>query len=200
MLQVALGTEYGNAAKRCARFAHPITLSVMQGTATERAALLELIPLLDRELRTAGSALTLLPDGSASAAIEVHFVKLSEFDAIGKAKGFPVVPGNDGYFWTFWDNSHRITKAHVLLAKDQLSGSKLRHFTFEEVTQALGLSNDSPTFSDSIFYANGANGGAAIALSELDRKLVRFHYSKIAPGFGQAELEAAFDTHWAAMP
>ena len=200
VLQVALGTEYGNDPQRCGRFAQPITISVMRGSAADRVHLLALIPVLDRELRTAGSSLTLLADGAAHAAIEVHFVKLAEFDAIGKAKGFPVVAGNYGYFWTFWDNQHRLTKAHVLIAVDKLFGNALRHFTFEEVTQSLGLSNDSPVFADSIFYANGENGGAATALSALDKKLVRFHYSRVGPGFDSAQLSAAFDAHWASLP
>jgi hypothetical protein len=200
VLQVSLGPEYGSSVKRCARFTKPITLSVMRGTATERAPLLQLIPILDQDLRRAGSSLTLLPDGATSASIEVHLVPLAEFAVIGQAKGFPVEPGNHGYFWTFWDDTHRITKAHVLLATDKLSGAKLRHFTFEEVTQSLGLSNDSAAFSDSIFYANGADGGSAQTLSALDRKLVRFHYSRVAPGFGPSELGAAFDAHWANTP
>lgn len=197
---MSLGPEFGGAGKICWRFAKPITLSVMAGGLAERGPLLELIPILDRELRTAGSSLTLLPDGSASASIEVHFVNYADFGAIGKAKGFPVMPGNYGYFWMFPDSANRLKKAHVLLAKDKLSGASLRHFTFEEVTQSLGLSNDSATFPDSIFYANGKDGGKASELSALDKKLLRFHYSRVSPGFRRAELEAAFDAHWASTP
>ncbi|MBW2455681.1 MAG: DUF2927 domain-containing protein [Deltaproteobacteria bacterium] len=199
-LQVLLGPEFGGAGKVCSRFARPVTVSVMRGTAAERVHLLQWVPLLDQQLRAAGSSLTLLADGDGNAAIEVHFVNHAEFDAIGKAKGFPVHGGNFGYFWTFWDDSHRITKAHVLIAKDKLSGAKLRHFTFEELTQSLGLSNDSAVFGDSIFYANGAHGGSAPTLSALDQKLVRFYYRHVAPGSQKPQLEAAFDALWASTP
>jgi hypothetical protein len=62
----------------------------------------------------------------------------------------------------------------VLLATDKLSGKTLRHFTFEELTQALGLARDSSLFSDSVFFANGADGGSAQELAALDRRLVTF--------------------------
>lgn len=184
----------------CARFVGPITLSVLRGTTQQLTPLVEVVSALDAELRTAGSSLTLLPDGNTSASIEVYYVPLAEFASIGQAKGFPVYPGNHGYFWTQWTSQHRIYKAYVLLARDKLFGGALRHFTFEEITQSLGLSNDSPEFADSVFYAKGSSGGNAQTLSVLDRRLLRFHYRHVQPGFGPAAYTAAFDAHFWTTP
>ncbi|MBK9001030.1 MAG: hypothetical protein IPM35_35355 [Myxococcales bacterium] len=68
------------------------------------------------------------------------------------------------------------------------------------MTQSLGLSKDSATFPDSIFFASGKEGGKASELSALAKKLLHFHYSRVSPGFGRTELEAAFDAHWASTP
>ena len=108
--------------------------------------------------------------------------------------------GNSGYVYTFWNRDYEIYKAIVLLATDRLRGRSLRHFTFEEVTQSLGVLNDSPLFPDSIFFASDADGGGATTLSPLDRDLVRFFYTHVSPGDQQPELDAAFDAYWGKDP
>lgn len=192
--QVALGTEYGGDGKTIARFDGSPTLSVMVGTATDRADLDELLPVLNQEL--GDHEIQVVADADPSANIRVYYLPYSEFPAVGAANGFPVVPGNWGYFYLFWDQNHALTKAFVLLATDKLSGDKLRHFTFEEVTQSLGLASDSDVFPDSIFYASGADGGDATELSTLDRRLLRFVYAHTAPGDDSAAFDAAFDQYF----
>jgi hypothetical protein len=66
----------------------------------------------------------------------------------------------------------------------------------EEVTQSLGLMNDSPVFPDSIFYSGPDGGGKATELSALDKKLIIFFYNHVRPGAGPAEVRAAFQKHW----
>jgi hypothetical protein len=195
-MQVLSEPEYFGAGKICARFTEPITVSVIAGSPEDRRDLDDLVPVLQRELASAGASLTLVRDGDTGASVEVYFVPLAQFEVIGREKGFPVVAGNWGYFYTFWNGDNAIHKAYVLIASDKLHGESLRHFTFEEVTQSLGLSNDSPIFPDSIFFADGTDGGSAVALSPLDRHLLRFHYRFVSPGFDQVALEEAFDDNW----
>jgi hypothetical protein len=192
---VALGPEFGGSGKIVARWTRPIRLSVMKGDQDVRKDMLDLIPALNETLRPAGAPLTVVGDRDPTAEMKVYFAPLAEFDAISKANGFSYVKGNWGYFYTFWNNQRQIERAYVLIATE-LKGPKLRHFTFEEVTQALGLSNDSELFPDSIFYSNGKEGGAATELSPLDRKLLSFFYTRVQPGFDRGRLGAAFDAHW----
>lgn len=189
--QVALGTEYGTGAKVIARWDTSPTLSVVQGAASDRVHLDELVPLLNQELGK--TQIKVVADGDEGAHIRVYFVPLADFDGIGQKHGFPVVPGNHGYFYMFWDQNHALTKTFVLLATDKLSGDQLRHYTFEELTQSLGLASDSDVFEDSIFYASGFDGGDATELSSLDERLVRFVYSRTEPGDDAAAFDAAFD-------
>jgi hypothetical protein len=193
---VTLGPEFGGDGKITARWAKPIGLSVMKGDQAARKDMLDLIPALNEALTPAGAPISLLEDGDPSAELKVYFTELSEFDAIGQQHGFPYVQGNWGYFYMFWNENREIQQGYVLLATDQLSGPSLRHFTFEEVTQVLGLSNDSELFPDSIFYSNGSDGGAATELSPLDRKLLSFFYKHVPPGSDKVKLGQAFDAHW----
>lgn len=196
METVALGTEFGRREERVVRWTKPIRLSVMQGDQAVRRDLIELVPLLNETLGPAGAGITVVGDRDSRASMQVHFAPLDQFDAIARQNGFTYVRGNHGYFHLFWTPRWEIYRAVVLLATDKLSGTSLRHFTFEEITQALGLANDSPLFPDSIFYARGADGGGVTNLSPLDRKLVGFLYTRLSPGDDRRKLRAAFDAHW----
>jgi hypothetical protein len=193
---VTLGPEFGGDGKITARWTKPIGLSVMKGDQAARKDMLDLLPTLNEALTPAGAPISVLEDGDPSADLKVYFTELAEFDAIGQQHGFPYVQGNWGYFYMFWNGNREIQQGYVLIATDMLSGSSLRHFTFEEVTQVLGLSNDSGLFPDSIFYSDGSDGGAATELSPLDRKLLSFFYKHVPPGSDKVKLGQAFDAHW----
>lgn len=193
---VALGTEFGGEGKIAARWTKPVRFSVMKGDQRVRKDMLELILTLNLVLAPAGAPITVVGDGDADAELKVYFVPLAQFDGIARRHGFTYVQGNHGFFQTFWNTRHELTRAFILMATDKLSGAPLRHFSFEELTQSLGLANDSPAFPDSIFFANGADGGRALSLSALDRKLLSFFYTRVQPGDGEREVRAAFAAHW----
>lgn len=196
--RVTLGPEFGGEGEICSRWVHSPTLSVVQTSAEGQVLLGELLPLLNSLI--APLSIEQIENGDETADIEVYFTERAAFEGIAETKSFHYVDGNAGYVYTFWNREHEIYKAIVLLATDQLRGSSLRHFTFEEVTQSLGVLNDSPLFSDSIFFSSGADGGSAATLSPLDRELVRFFYTHVSPGDRQAELDAAFDAYWGRAP
>lgn len=196
--RVTLGPEFGGEGEICARWTRSPTISVIRTSAEGQALLHELLPLLSSLI--APLSIRQVEDGDEDASIEVYFTERQSFEDIAATKHFNYVDGNSGYVHAFWNRSHEIHKAVVLLATDQLRGSHLRHFTFEEVTQSLGVINDSPLFADSIFFASGADGGNATTLSPLDRELVRFFYTHVSPGDRQPQLDAAFDAHWGKGP
>ncbi|MEJ7729291.1 MAG: DUF2927 domain-containing protein [Polyangiaceae bacterium] len=192
--QVALDAEFGRPDGRVARWVTSPTLSVIEGSPADRDDLLDLLPVLDELM--APLAIDVVADGDESADIEVHFAPLSSFGGIAAANGFQYVPGNWGYFYSFWNEDTELTKAYILLANDLLMDDALRHFTFEETTQSLGLGADSPIFPDSIFFADGDDGGSALALSPLDSRLVRFLYTHLQPGDDLVAFDAQFDAHF----
>jgi hypothetical protein len=192
--QVTLDVEFGRPDGRVARWATSPTLSVIQGSAAERADLVDLLPVLDGLI--APLAIEVVADGDQTADIEVFYAPLASFDAIAADNGFRYVPGNWGYFYNFWSDDAELTKAYILLANDLLMGGELRHFTFEETTQSLGLGADSPIFANSIFFADGDDGGTAQALSPLDSRLVRFLYTHLEPGDDVVAFDAQFDAHF----
>jgi hypothetical protein len=200
VLEVALGMEFpganGPASEVVRRWTKPIRVSVMRGGRASRTDLSDVVTTLDGLLRAQGLSMEIVGDGDPTAKLQVFYAPSSDLSGIASAHGFKYVVGNDGFFHTFWNAASEIDRVFVLLATDKLSGKTLRHFTFEELAQALGLARDSAIFSDSLFFANGDDGGSAQELSALDRKLVTFLYAHTRPGDGRATLSAAFDRHW----
>lgn len=103
---------------------------------------------------------------------------------------------NQAVFWSFWDEKHVITRSVVLLASDRLTGPQLRHFAFEEITQALGLAQDSDEFPDSIFFERDADGGIAVIPSPLDLKLLGWFYQHAQSGDNRRTLSKKFEETW----
>lgn len=194
--RVVLESEYGSTGGRVTRWAHSPTLSVFGGGEEHRAAVLEVVAHINEVLRGTPVQIGLARDSDPSAHIEVHFAPVASFHEIAQQHGFWYVEGNDGFFWMFWHDDRALRKTYVLLAIDRLFGSYLRHVTFEEITQSFGLANDAPTYADSIFFARGSDGGAAVRPSLLDDRLLRFVYTSLRPGDGGAAFDAAFTRTW----
>lgn len=195
--EVVLRPEFGGSGKVCSRWVRSPSLSFFGATVEQEKLVAETVAHLNQTLaETPIQQIKLLKSNNTNADILVYFAPLKEFPVFAQKHNFRYVEGNYGYFWTFWNPGHEIERAYVLLASDKLQGKKLRHFALEEITQTLGLSNDSPIFPDSIFYAKGDDGGNAQQLSDLDKKLIRFFYNHVRPGAREAELRAAYWKYW----
>ncbi len=191
--EVTLGPEYGGSGKVCSRWVKTPKLSVFGATSEQQEVVASSLAHLNETLaNTPIKRIELLSPNDSGANILVYFAPLRELPRLAKKHGFEYVEGNWGFFWTFW-NRHRINRAIVLLASDKLRGKLLRHFTLEEITQSLGLLNDSSIFSDSIFYARQSN---TQYLSERDKRLIIFFYNHIQPGAKLRDVQGKFKKHW----
>ncbi|NJM58106.1 MAG: DUF2927 domain-containing protein [Synechococcales cyanobacterium RU_4_20] len=93
-------------------------------------------------------------------------------------------PVNYGFFWVRSEASGRIRQAKVLVATNLIRQRERSHLIREELTQALGLTQDSLSYADSIFYQDWT---ATTQYSALDRALIQMLYQpQILPGMDQA--------------
>jgi hypothetical protein len=195
--EVVLGTEFGGGGDDVVRrFASPVTVSMVQGSASQRALLADVIGTLAGILEGTGMSLGMGVDADTSADMRVWFVPYASFSDVAAAEGIEVFPNNLGQFYLYWDGASALTRAYVLIASDLLMGADLVHFTFEEVTQALGPSSDSPLMQDSIFFASGSDGGDAQGPSCYDRALLHLLYAHLEPGDGATEVSDAVSLYW----
>ena len=191
--EVTLGPEFGGSGKICSRWVTTPTLSVFGATALQRKVVASSLAHLNKTLaKTPIKEIRRLSPNDDDASILVYFAPLRELPDLATQHGFKYVEGNWGLFYTFW-NRHRIHRAIILLASDKLKGKDLRHFVLEEITQSLGVSNDSRIFSGSMFYGGRSN---TQNLSKLDKKLIIFFYNHIQPGAEREDVQAAFRVYW----
>jgi hypothetical protein len=81
--------------------------------------------------------------------------------------------GQVGFVWIHW-NKETIINADVLVSSEYLTEEQTDHVILEEVTQSLGLLNDTNEYPDSIFYQGWTQ---TTKWSELDVALIRLLYS-----------------------
>ncbi len=88
-----------------------------------------------------------------------------------------------GYTRIWWDDNASITQGEIAIVYDEQTQLERQHTILEELTQSLGLMNDSDVYPDSIFYMEYADN--VLALSDLDWQVVAIHYcDAIQPGMG----------------
>jgi len=98
------------------------------------------------------------------------------------------VATNFGLFFIYWDQNKRIFKGSMYV--DPKRAETLRwqkHLLREELTQSLGLMNDSLEYKDSIFYELYSH---TTSFSELDKILIKLQYSKfIRPNMTKKDVK-----------
>lgn len=136
-----------------------------------------------------GAAVLLWPPVAQAAEVqadfEVHVVPRQEF-----ARYIPeVVDGNIGFFCLHWNAAGACTRATVLIASDATQAERT-HAIREEITQALGLMQDSWTYPDSMFYQGWTPG---VHFAEIDKTLIRMLYRPdIRPGMTRQQARSVF--------
>ena len=97
------------------------------------------------------------------------------------------VPTNYGFFWALWhDDNFVIYSASILVSSAEITQQERSHLIREELTQSLGLMNDSDKYNDSIFYQEWTD---VTEFSETDRAVIKLLYlKKINPGMSKEQV------------
>ena len=120
---------------------------------------------------------------------EVRFVPEKDF-----AKYIPeYVDGNIGFFCLRWNGDGACTRSTALIASDVSQAERI-HAIREEITQALGLMEDSWTHPDSIYYQGWTPG---VHYAEIDKTLIRMLYRPdILPNMSRQQARAILKDHY----
>ena len=97
------------------------------------------------------------------------------------------VPTNYGFFWALWhDDNFVIYNASILIASADITQQERSHLIREELTQSLGLMNDSNKYKDSIFYQEWSD---VTEFSEIDKAVIKLLYlKKINPSMSKQQV------------
>ena len=89
-------------------------------------------------------------------------------------------------FWVYWSGRNHIYKGSMWI-KPTLPAMKLKHVLREELTQSLGLMNDSFKYTNSIFYQGGSR---VTSYSDIDKQIIKILYSnRIRPSMSKGAVK-----------
>jgi len=169
--EIAFGAEFGGPEPVVRRWAVGPTIRV-NGSPTQgdRTTLEQVVAELNALMTTTQISLV-----EGEAAVELHFAPSVEFPQILPS----YVAGNVGFFWVWWDASQVFNRSVVLIATD-VDAELRRHLIREEVTQMLGLMQDSFKFPESIFYQAFSR---VTVYASVDRAIIEMLYGvHVTPG------------------
>ncbi|MEM8953586.1 MAG: DUF2927 domain-containing protein [Verrucomicrobiota bacterium] len=199
-LQVLRGSEFQKKWNPVRRWSFSPTLSAFSHHPDHQSLTRDIVAELNESLAdTPVRRIRLLPAFDHRAKIKVHFIPHADFPKFSKDFGVEATGENFGLFFIKRNPRNHIIHATILLATDKLEGDALRHFACEEITQSLGLPNDSALYRDSIFYDGDFKAGDPVSLTQRDRQLLNLLYNHLAPGHSPREIDHRITSFWNAQ-
>lgn len=181
--EIAFGLEYGKSGVIHKWDKPEITISVKGDPAEEHIK--ELNEVMD-ELSDLTNINFKIVDKNPD--IRIYFINHSEFNKYITNKN--TAEQNWGYFYLWWRSNNEIYRSNIYIAIDKGTIESQLHLIREELTQCMGLMNDSYSYEDSIFYQGW---GTVREYSGVDKTVIKLLYNpKIKPGMTKSRIQKMF--------
>ncbi len=178
--EIALGTEFYSDVDKIRKWAEPMTLEVAGSPTAADTATLQRVCAEINEITGGKMTIRLVPGGGNA---KITFAPLDQL----KNHEPKILPDNWGFFHARWDENFHLSQANIVIASDKPTQAERNHLIREELTQSLGLMQDSDKYADSIFYAPWTE---TQNFSALDQAVIRQLYDPaVKAGMTRAELE-----------
>ena len=140
---IAFGAEFGSSTPFLRRWTPPGPTIRINGSPTTQD--LDVLDAVLGEINDlTGLDIQIVTDDPI---VEMHFVPVASFQSV-----LPEAPpGNIGLVWLWWNGADQLVQSVVLVASDR-DLDRRTHIIREEVTQMLGLLQDSFDYPESIFF------------------------------------------------
>ena len=180
-VEVAFGPEFGSGVREIRKWTQDVKIAVHGDPGPEDLAVLDdVIADLNQIIGTI--EIEIVETGQN---VDLHFAPEARFSEIEPN----YLPVNMGFFWVWWDGGGSISSSRILVSTTGISQSERNHIIREELTQSMGLMNDSFSYEDSMFYQGWTE---TQAYSEVDDLVIELLYlPQIQPGMDMDEALAA---------
>jgi hypothetical protein len=179
-LEVSLGSEVGSSENRIRKWSGEVKVEVL-GNATEgdRKTLNDVMFELN-QLTGGQIKLTRVDSGGD---IKIYFAPAADFAQYLEQYESESL----GYFWMQWGEDYRIQSATILVdSTNEVSQQERSHLIREELTQSLGLANDSWKYQESVFYQGWTD---TTQYGWIDRAMIMALYNPaVKPGMTSADV------------
>lgn len=186
--EIALQVEYGSGMHQIHKWVEELKIKVIGAPTTEDLEALE--STMDN-LNALSENLHLRHAKKDEATnMEIYFIPHSEFLTKGYVEE-SVLKDNWGLGVIWWNRFGEINRAVILIATDRTNSTERAHLIREEVTQSLGLLNDSWEDSESLFYQGWGTQNYTVR----DEKVVQILYDpRIKPNMAELDVDRALMT------
>ncbi len=170
--EIALGSEYGNSQDKIIRkWVDDIQLFIPKNTPSYLKTELSIII---NELNALITPIKIYLTNQESNANLRLYVGTAEEYIKAEPRAKKLLTNNLGLFYVYPNQKGEIKKGTVFLDTIRLKAKDTqKHLLREELTQALGLMNDSEKYPDSIFYQKWSRTNA---FSPLDKEVIQILY------------------------
>ena len=104
-----------------------------------------------------------------------YYGRARDYARYVEPKAEPYLRENYGFFYIHWALNYNLYKGSLYIDAHRAQKPEFqRHLLREELTQALGLMNDSPRYPDSVFYSESS---LSTSYSALDQALISLLYN-----------------------
>ena len=185
-LEIALGSEYGNSAPVIKKWTSNIRIALNTSISPELQK--ELTKIIT-ELNQLSRSISIAQVAEPQEANVLVFISDAQTYGNYEPNARPYFSENLGFFWVYWKENYAIYKAS-LYVEESLDTTCQKHVLREELTQLLGLMNDSYKYPNSIFYQGWS---CTPFYTELDKEVIGYILNpNIKPGMTRAQLENFF--------
>jgi hypothetical protein len=177
--EIALGAEFGDETPVIKKWVDDIRIKV-DGEPTEED--LQTVNNIIKDLNEIIIGIKIkLVDKKAN--LTITFSPESDFSSIDSN----YVPTDFGFFWALWhDDNFTIYDASILISSVDITQKARSHLIREELTQSLGLMNDSNKYKDSVFFQEWTD---IVEFSEIDRSVIKLLYiNSVKPGMTKEQV------------
>lgn len=177
--EIALGAEFGDEVPVIKKWEDNIRIKI-DGEPTE-ADLQTLINIVDDLNQLINNVKIKIVNNKEN--VKITFSPESDFSNIDPN----YIPTNYGFFWALWhDDNFIIYNASILVSSVDINQQERSHLIREELTQSLGLMNDSKKYKDSIFYQDWTE---IEEYSDIDKTIIGLLYNEnIEPGMTKNQV------------
>ncbi|MBD2088871.1 DUF2927 domain-containing protein [Microcoleus sp. FACHB-1515] len=163
-LEIALGAEFGSSDAVIRKWNAPIRIRVTGRPTSEDMRSLQAV-IRDLNGLVQGTSLSIDNNNSN---VEMVFAPESEFRRYEPN----YQPTNMGFGWIWW-NQNTLNRARILISTTGITQQERSHLIREELTQSLGLMQDSYRYPDSMFYQGWTD---PTQFSAIDRTVISMLY------------------------
>ncbi len=183
--EVALGVEFGAGAGSIRKWTTDIRYVIVGDAGSEN---LDELDRVAAEINALINVELIEVFSEAEANFVVFFGSGEDYANNYESNATNLIGSNNGLFWNYWNGRFEMVSGSMFVSTTLVDDAQLlKHIIREELTQAMGIFNDSFSYEDSLFYQGFSK---TTEYAPIDIEVLELLYSpSILPGMNEDDVD-----------